>query len=187
MTSAAETEDDASVLDLNHDTPGRGLHQPGDLEGPRPRRVRHPLHAAAAAPVRARSRRRRHARAHLDPRHAGVRRREPAQDHGRPRHRRAAGPSGRPRLDQARRANRSTCASRSCRRRTARRSTLRILSQGEAPDSLDALGMWPRSRAALDVRSRSRSAPSSSSARPARARRRRSTRACRCSTRRIAS
>ncbi len=28
--------------------------------------------------------------------------------------------------------------------------TLRILSQGEAPDSLDALGMWPRSRAALE-------------------------------------
>ena len=27
--------------------------------------------------------------------------------------------------------------------------TLRILSQGEAPDSLDALGMWPRSHAAL--------------------------------------
>ena len=28
--------------------------------------------------------------------------------------------------------------------------TLRILSQGEAPDSLDDLGMWPRSRAALE-------------------------------------
>ena len=28
--------------------------------------------------------------------------------------------------------------------------TLRILSQGEAPESLDALGMWPRSRAALE-------------------------------------
>ncbi len=28
--------------------------------------------------------------------------------------------------------------------------TLRILAQGEAPDSLDALGMWPRSRAALE-------------------------------------
>jgi type IV pilus assembly protein PilB len=28
--------------------------------------------------------------------------------------------------------------------------TLRILSQGEAPASLDALGMWPRSRAALE-------------------------------------
>ncbi len=28
--------------------------------------------------------------------------------------------------------------------------TMRILSQGEAPDSLDALGMWPRSRAALE-------------------------------------
>jgi len=28
--------------------------------------------------------------------------------------------------------------------------TLRILSQGEAPSSLDALGMWPRSRAALE-------------------------------------
>jgi type IV pilus assembly protein PilB len=28
--------------------------------------------------------------------------------------------------------------------------TLRILSQGEAPDSLDALGMWPRSKAALE-------------------------------------
>ncbi len=30
------------------------------------------------------------------------------------------------------------------------KATLRILSQGEAPDSLDALGMWPRSRAALE-------------------------------------
>jgi len=28
--------------------------------------------------------------------------------------------------------------------------TLRILAQGEAPSSLDALGMWPRSRAALE-------------------------------------
>ena len=28
--------------------------------------------------------------------------------------------------------------------------TLRVLSQGEAPESLDALGMWPRSRAALE-------------------------------------
>ena len=28
--------------------------------------------------------------------------------------------------------------------------TLRILAQGEAPDSLDALGMWPGSRAALE-------------------------------------
>ena len=28
--------------------------------------------------------------------------------------------------------------------------TLRILSQGEAPESIDALGMWPRSRAALE-------------------------------------
>ena len=28
--------------------------------------------------------------------------------------------------------------------------TLRILSQGEAPESLDDLGMWPRSQAALE-------------------------------------
>ena len=53
---------------------GCRLHQPRHLEGARVRRLGHPFHPAAEAALRARPRRRRHARAHVDRRHAGERR-----------------------------------------------------------------------------------------------------------------
>ena len=51
------------------------------------------------------------------------RRHQPAEDHGRHQHRRAPHPAGRPHLDEGRRQAASTCASRRCRRCTARRSS----------------------------------------------------------------
>ena len=85
------------------------------------RRLRRPLHAAAQAPARPRPRRRRHARARHDPEDAAARGHEPPEGDGGARHRREARAAGRPPLAAHAATARSTCASRCCRRRSARR------------------------------------------------------------------
>ena len=121
VTDAQETEDDATVLDLNHDTPAvvfinRAISKALDLGAsdihftPQQRRlfvrvrvdgVMRELTSIAGT--------------------QGTRRREPAQDHGRPRHRRAPCAPGRPRLDQTRRRVDRRAHRDPARRRTARR------------------------------------------------------------------
>ena len=81
---------------------GGRVHQPVDREGPRSRRLGHPLHATGEAPSRSCARRRRHARDRVGGERTGHRRHEPLEDHGRARHRRASRAAGRPRLDPAR-------------------------------------------------------------------------------------
>ncbi len=150
VTDAQETEDDATVLDLNHDTPAvvfinRAISKALDLGAsdihftPQQRRlfvrvrvdgVMRELTSIAGT--------------------QGSCRREPAQDHGRARHRRAARPAGRPRLDQARRASRSTCGSRSCRRPTARRSPCASSRRAKHRTRSTRWACGPRSRAALE-------------------------------------
>ena len=140
ITDAAESEDDATVLDLDHDTPAvvfinRAISKALDLGAsdihftPQQRRlfvrvrvdgVMRELTSIAGTQAQ--------------------RRREPAQDHGRARHRRAAGAAGRSRLDQARQGVSIDVRIAILPTTHGEKVTLRILSQGEAPDSLDALG-----------------------------------------------
>ena len=79
----------------------------------------------------------------------GARGRQPPQDHGRPRHRRAPMPQdGRV---SVRRGDESMDVRMATLPTTyGEKVTLRMLSQGEAPDSLDALGMSPRSHSSLE-------------------------------------
>ena len=83
--------------------------------------------------------------------------------------------------------DRSTCESRSCRRRTARRSRSASSPRERHPIRSTRSACGHGAAPPSSARSRSRSAPSSSSAPRAPARRRPSTPACRCSTRPIGS
>ena len=142
--------DDASILDLHHNTPAvvfvnKAISNALDARG-----VRHPLHAATGPAPRAHPRRRCHARAHLDHRSSqapavvsrlkimgglDIAERRMPQD-GRVSVRRG---------DESMDVRMATLPT-----TYGEKVTLRMLSQGEAPDSLDALGMSPRSHSALE-------------------------------------
>ena len=147
--------------------------RPGGQRG----RLRRPLRARGARHARPLPRRRRPLRGRPGAEADGRRRRLPHQDHERARHRREAGPPGRPRRGQRRRAARSTSASSPSRPSAGRGRRSASSTSPQALRTLDELGMDAATRASASrTPSTSPTERSWSPARPARASRRRSTR-----------